>query len=188
MLLFVPAASLAQADLGIGFVGVWQGQLPLEQTPRVVLRISSIDQRSLRGVFTWVDRDASAIPFSAVSVSGKELRAASDVLDVACRGRLAEDGQSLTGTWTQGKRAYPLLLRKVSPENEWKHDAPALIPMSANADPAFEVATIKPGADSSKGHRYEWRTRQFRATNVTVTDLIKFAFQLRDRQIKGAPA
>lgn len=46
---------------------------------------------------------------------------------------------------------------------------------------------MKPSQDQHKGKRYEWRTRQFRANNVTVLDLLQYAFGLRDRQIKEVP-
>ena len=64
----------------------------------------------------------------------------------------------------------------------------ALAPMSATADPAFEVATIKPGTADAKGPTFLVRSRHFAATNRTVEDLIKFAYNVRDRQIEGGPA
>ena len=189
VLVFVTAAAWAQTSSDSSFVGVWQGSLPVERAPRIVVRISSTDRGSLRGVFTWIDQDSDAIAFSAVTVAGQELAATSDLLNVGYRGKLVGAGNSMTGTWTQDKRAYSLLLTKVAPESEWKHnDALSVPPMSADADPQFDVASIRLSPEGNKGHRYEWRTRQFRAYSVTVTDLIKFAFQLRDRQIKGAPA
>jgi uncharacterized protein (TIGR03435 family) len=56
------------------------------------------------------------------------------------------------------------------------------------ADPVFEVATIKPsppdaGPRSGSGH-----TRIFSAKNATVDNLLEIAYQVRDRQIEGAPA
>lgn len=169
--------------------GSWQGTLPLEKTPRVVVKISVSDGGTLRGTFSWIDRNEDPIAFSAVALRSGDLEAASDLAGVTYRGKLAADGASMSGTWTQEKQAFPLHLVKVSPKTVWKRkDAVVLPPMATTADPAFEVATIKPSEDQHKGMRYEWRTRQFRAHNATVSDLIKFAFELRDRQIQGAPA
>ena len=193
MLLLPIVASRAQAGTSAAVppavVGTWQGTLPLDKTPRVVLKISATEQGTLRGVFAWIDRDADGIALSAVRFVAPDLDVVSDLVAVHYRGKLAAGGGSLTGVWTQEGQAYPLLLTKVAPEAAWKHgDFPAVLPMAASADPVFEVATIKPSADQSKGKRYEWRTRQFRATDVTVSDLIKFAFPLRDRQIEGVPS
>jgi uncharacterized protein (TIGR03435 family) len=60
--------------------------------------------------------------------------------------------------------------------------------MAANADPAFEVATIKPGDPASKGLRYVLRGPHFAAKNATLESLMDFAFHVRTRQIEGAPA
>ena len=193
MLLLPVVASRAQAGTSAvappAVVGTWQGTLPVDKTPRIVLKISATERGTLRGVFTWIDRDADGIALSAVRFVAPELDVASDLVSVHYRGKLAASGASLTGSWTQEGQAYPLLLTKVAPEAAWKHDdSPAVLSMAPSADPMFEVATIKPSADQSKGKRYEWRTRQFRATNVTVADLIRFAFPLRDRQIEGVPS
>ena len=188
LLLLLTVKATAQVPSISSFVGVWQGSLPIEQAPRIVVKITSTESGSLRGVFTWIDRDYDPIVFSTLIVEGQEMTALSDLPNVKYGGKLAADRQSFSGTWTQDKRSYPLHLTKVSPGSEWKHDDVAPVgAMSADADPTFEVATIRPAADGTKGRRYEWRTRHFRAYNVTLIDLIKYGFQLRDRQIKNAP-
>ena len=60
--------------------------------------------------------------------------------------------------------------------------------MSSTADPAFEVATIKPSPPDATGYSFSLGTRDFAAKNRTVQDLIEFAYQVRDRQISGAPS
>ena len=60
--------------------------------------------------------------------------------------------------------------------------------MSPTADPAFEVATIKPTAPGTKDSYTRFRTRDFTTKNSSVQSLIEFAYQVRDRQISGAPA
>jgi uncharacterized protein (TIGR03435 family) len=60
--------------------------------------------------------------------------------------------------------------------------------MAADADPGFEVATIKP--NDSGGPRLEQLSvngRTFTARNVSVGDLIMFAYKVQTRQIVGAP-
>jgi uncharacterized protein (TIGR03435 family) len=60
--------------------------------------------------------------------------------------------------------------------------------MAATADPAFEVATIKPSQGNEKERSYGFKGVRFGAENASVTDLIKFAYKVRDRQIDGGPA
>jgi len=103
--------------------------------------------------------------------------------------KLSEDGKSLTGTWTQDKKTYPLTLQLTAPENVWKHDTSVapVVWMSETADPAFEVATIKPSVPGATQRSYALRTRHFASKNTTVADLIKFTYKVRARQIEGAP-
>jgi uncharacterized protein (TIGR03435 family) len=60
--------------------------------------------------------------------------------------------------------------------------------MSATADPSFEVATIKPSEPDAKNFGYSWQTRLFQARDKTIADLIRFACQVRQRQIDGVPS
>ena len=60
-------------------------------------------------------------------------------------GRLTADGNSITGTWTQGAPA-PLNLARATPATAWAipEPPPPPTPMAADANLVFEVATIKP--------------------------------------------
>jgi uncharacterized protein (TIGR03435 family) len=59
--------------------------------------------------------------------------------------------------------------------------------MAANADPAFEVATIKPSNPDAPGKGFTVRGRQFATFNTTLNDLITFAYGLHAKQIEGGP-
>lgn len=167
--------------------GVWQGTLPVDHDARVVVRLDSPAGGSLRGTFQWVDRDVAGVPFSSVMMHSGELAAESDVLHVSFRGTLSPNGQTLAGTWTQEQKSYPLTLMRTAPGQAWKRGGATVAAMDAKADPAFEVASIRSSAPDAKGHRYDLRTRDFGAHNVSLVDLVKFAWQLRDRQISGVP-
>jgi uncharacterized protein (TIGR03435 family) len=65
---------------------------------------------------------------------------------------------------------------------------PALKPMAADADPAFEVARIKPSNPDSPAKAILIRGRQFSTVSTTVTDLISFAYGLHVRQVTNGPA
>lgn len=168
--------------------GTWQGILPDADSPRIVLKIAKNEDGSLRGGYSLIDRDSSSVPFSAVSFASPNLNIVSDVADLSYEGKLALDGKSITGIWTQKKKPLPLTFVLATPDTRWKRGgSSALPPMSATADPAFEVATIKPSPPDAKQRSYATRTRQFQAKATTVSDLIQFAWQVRPRQLEGGP-
>jgi len=60
--------------------------------------------------------------------------------------------------------------------------------MVANADPGFEVATIKPSAPDGPGKRFGWRGGHLITSKTNLNDLIAFAYGLHAKQIVDAPA
>jgi len=161
--------------------------LPVAENSRVMLRIAKAEDGSLYGAYIMIDREAAGVPLTSVSFAAGELNAVFVYGDISYQGKISADGKSVDGTWTQGKQSYPLKLVLATPETLWKRGG-GLAAMSATADPAFEVATIKPGTADAKGPTIVLRSRHFAATNRTLEDLIKFAYNLRDRQIEGGPA
>lgn len=168
--------------------GVWQGTLPVDHDARIVMRLDLAADGAARGSFQWVDRDIAGVAFSSVKLHDGELVAESDVVHVSFHGKLSADGQSLIGTWMQDQKSYPLTLMRTAPEQAWHHGGVAVAAMAKTADPTFEVASIRQSAPGTKGHRYDIRTRDFGAHNASLSDLVKFAFPVRTRQISGAPA
>jgi uncharacterized protein (TIGR03435 family) len=59
--------------------------------------------------------------------------------------------------------------------------------MAADADPSFEVATIKPSQPDRQGDGILVRGTQFKTFNTTLRDLIAFTYQLHPKQITGGP-
>jgi hypothetical protein len=60
--------------------------------------------------------------------------------------------------------------------------------MPADADPAFEMASIKPTNPGGRGGGIRMQGRQFTATNLSVSNLIQIAYGIHPRQLIGAPA
>jgi uncharacterized protein (TIGR03435 family) len=59
--------------------------------------------------------------------------------------------------------------------------------MPANADPSFEVTTIKPHDMNQPGDGYRWRdARKFSAT-MPVRWLVEYVYGIHDKQLIGAP-
>ena len=185
LIIAFPASLYAQT-----IAGIWQGTVPTPQKQRVVLRIAKADDGSLRGNLYRIDKSADGIILSAVSFQYPDVTIEETFIDVSYKGKLSEDGKSIAGIWTEGKQPYPVTFTLTAPDAVWKFEngiAP-LPPMSATADPAFEVATIKPSPLDAHGPAYGLRTRQFTANGASVKELIKFAYKVRSRQVSGGPS
>jgi uncharacterized protein (TIGR03435 family) len=83
-----------------------------------------------------------------------------------------------------------LNLQHVTGDAAWPIPEPPvrLKPMAADANPVFEVATIKPSKPETQGKGIAVRGRGFSTINTSVSDLITFAYGLHARQITGGPA
>jgi uncharacterized protein (TIGR03435 family) len=84
----------------------------------------------------------------------------------------------------------PLVFNRATKETAWEIPAPAPPPklMAADADPSFEVATIKPndsGATSMQQLTLNGRNFQTRASSLA--DLIAFSYEVQAKQIVGGP-
>ncbi len=168
-------------------VGTWQGTLPAGQDPRIVLKIAGAADGSLRGVLTFIDRGATGAPILGVTFAPPDLNFA--IGDISYRGKLSANGKIIDGVWTRDKQSNPLTFARATADTLWTYSGPPpAVPMSATANPSFEVATIKPSRPDANDWGYSTRTRQFQARDNTVADLIKFAYQVRDRQIDGGPS
>ena len=60
--------------------------------------------------------------------------------------------------------------------------------MAADADPVFEVATIKPSQPNDPSDGFHTRGRHLFIENQTVNKLIAFAYGMNGKQISGGPA
>lgn len=167
-------------------LGTWQGTLPIQQDPRIILKISQASDSSLVGSLTFIDHDNVAAPMLSITFASPELRLA--VGDVTYLGKISTDGKSLTGLWTRGTQRYPLTFIRTTPETAWTYSGSSrLAPMSAAADPSFEVATIKPSKSDAGYGTTEIRYRDFEAKNSSVLDLVRFAYHLSPRQVQCGP-
>jgi uncharacterized protein (TIGR03435 family) len=105
-------------------------------------------------------------------------------------GTLSGDGNLIKGTWTQGPGSQPLNLARATAETAWAIPEPPspVKPMAADADPFFEVASIKPSRPDEPGRGFHTQGQQFTTTNTSLSDLITWAYDLPARQISGGPA
>ena len=138
-----------------------------------------------------IDQTPQPIPVNSVTRTGTDIKMTVDIIGGSFAGKVSEDGKTMTGTWTQGNTPFPLVLTRATPETAWDIPTPPAPekPMAADADPAFDVATIKP--NPSGGGRIQGLTmngRNFRVRNGSLIDLITFAYDVQVKQVAGAPA
>jgi uncharacterized protein (TIGR03435 family) len=171
--------------------GTWQGALKTSpQESRIVVKISTTDKDTLTAVTYAIDQGGQPIPVSALTRNGSTVKWTIAAIGGSYEGRVSGDGNSIEGTWNQGGQPAPLNLTKATPETAWAIPEPPPPPqvMAADAKPGFEVATIKPARPEGHFSLLVNRSGTLNTTSTTVSDLLKFAFDLHPRQITKGPA
>jgi uncharacterized protein (TIGR03435 family) len=183
------AQAKAQAAQKTGIDDTWQGTLHAEKDLRTVLKITKSDKGDLKVAMYSIDQSSQPIPASSASFQGGTLKYAIEMIDGSYEGKMSADGKSIAGTWKQGPNPLALVFERVTPETAWAipEPPPKVAPMAANADPSFEVATIKPGKPDEPGKRLTFNGARFSTVNMTLIDLISFAYDVHEKQVVNAP-
>jgi uncharacterized protein (TIGR03435 family) len=182
-----PARAQA-ADQKAGIEGAWQGTLHVPQKDlRIVLKITK-DAGALKATFYSIDQNVQ-LPVTSIAFQDGELKFGIEVLDGTYDGKMSPDGNSIAGEWKQGT-PLALVFERATPETEWTIPAPPkkIPPMAAGADPSFEVVTIKPSKPDQQGSGITLQGVRLKTVNTSLAELIKFAYNVQDKQIIGAPA
>jgi len=192
---FIAVAALCGASFSQlaaqNITGTWQGTIKAgPQELRIVIKVSTTDADKLAAVMYSIDQQSPAIPATTFTRNGSAVKMTIAAANATYEGRISGDGNSIEGTWTQGV-ALPLNLTRATPETAWTipEPPPPPKPMAADANPGFEVATIKPARpDGRFSLLVNPRNGMLTTTSTTVADLIKFAYDLHPRQITKGPA
>ncbi len=183
------AALMGTALQAQNLTGTWQGTLAAgPQTLRIVMKVSLNDDK-LQATMYSIDQGGQPISASAISQSGSTVKIAVAAIGGNYEGKLSPDGNTITGTWTQGPPS-PLNLTRPTPETAWTipEPPPPPKPMPADATPSFEVATIKPAKPDGRFSLLVNRSGMLNTTSTSVNDLIKFAYNLHPKQIGSGPS
>jgi uncharacterized protein (TIGR03435 family) len=171
--------------------GNWQGTLtpPAGKELRIIMALAKDDGR-LKATMYSIDQGGQPIKANSASLDGTSFKFAIDMIGGTYDGKLSADGKTITGTWTQGATPLPFNLVRATKETAWEIPAPPPPPklMPADADPSFDVATIKPndtGATRMQGLNV--RGRNFSTRASSLADLIGFAYDVQLKQISGGP-
>jgi fermentation-respiration switch protein FrsA (DUF1100 family) len=101
----VTAATLVRAQ---DIAGDWQGTLSASGAElRLVLHIAKDDKGVLKATLDSLDQNANGIPVSSISLKDSKLSLGVDAVHGTYEGKVAADGATISGTWSQG-RALPL--------------------------------------------------------------------------------
>jgi uncharacterized protein (TIGR03435 family) len=176
-----PAQSLADT---------WQGTLHVGKDLRLVAKIAKGDGGVYKTTFYSIDQGGQGIPVATTTLQGTTVKMNVTAIGGTFEGKLASDGKSIVGTWSQGPNPLPLTLTRATPETAWAipEPPPVIPPMAANANPSFEVATIKPSKPDAPGKMFRVQGRRFTTLNTTLSDIIAFAYGIHPKQLVGAPA
>ena len=179
-----------------GIEGSWQGTLPGPMGDRrMVVQINKDESGALSATVIQLDaqRPMRAPHFRAsdVSFTGDELKFSVGFMGASFDGRMSPDHNSIGGSWTQDDGAQRLVLERATPDTAWAlpQPPPRMKPMAADANPGIEVATIKPskpGAIMMKSFRVGGD--RITMSNVSLQDLILFAYDLEPKQVVNAPS
>jgi uncharacterized protein (TIGR03435 family) len=180
-------AQSAPAKPARNIAATWQGILHTDRDLRFVVKITTAGDGTLRATFYNIDGSPGGIPAISTTLNGSLLKL--ELPFATYEGTLSTDGSSITGTWRQGQNPQPLNFARATQETEWTIPEPprSLPPMAADANPTFEVATIKPSRPEEHGPRFQFEGRRFSVIHTSLIDLVNFASGLQKRQILDAP-
>jgi uncharacterized protein (TIGR03435 family) len=181
-----PAANSPAPSSPTDIAGIWQGTLHAGKDLRLEAKIAQATAGEYQTTFYSIDQGGQSIPVSKTTFENGTLTFSIDAISGKFEGKMSPDGKTITGTWTQGPNPLPLVLTRTPPDAAWPIPE-AVKPMAADADPAMDVATIKPSQPGAQGKGFGFRGTHFRTFNTNVNDLIAVAYGMHAKQIIGAP-
>src|SRR5256885_3214874 len=142
LLAALPGALLAQT-----LEGTWQGSLtPPNQNDGIRLAFK-IDRNgnAYQGRFYNL-ANGRQLNLGVVTLQGNAVKIAIPGNGMNYEGKIETDGNSITGTLTQGTNPLPLHLKRATSETAWELPPPpaAPKPLPEGTKAEFEVASIKP--------------------------------------------
>ena len=186
----VPTLNAQAAATKANIDDTWQGTLHLQRDIRIVLKISKTPDGTLKSVFYSIDQGGQPLPVKTTTFRGGEVTFAVELIDGTYIGKMSQDGSTITGEWKQDAKLSPLIFVRATPETAWAiPEPPKRLPaMAADADPSYEIATIKLSDPDQKGKGFGGPPGQFMTRNTTLDDLMMYAYKVHTKQLVNGPS
>ena len=189
VLLTCGVASLpATAQTPQNLTGTWQGTLAVGNGQRIVLKISQATARWQAVVYN-LDADMAYLGRNTTQMSMDNglVRFAVAPIDTSYQGKLSPDGTSIAGAWKQGSGdAHPLTLTRVEGDAAWEIPRADAM-MAKDADPDWEVATVKPADPNETTGGFHLKGPRIHIQRMTVESMVLVGYNLHKKQLEGAP-
>jgi uncharacterized protein (TIGR03435 family) len=169
--------------------GDWQGTLQAQRSLRTILKVTKADKGWAAKMYS-IDQGAMPITVTSITTDGSTVKYVVDMIGGSYAGKLSADGGSIVGTWTQGPNQMALTFVRATKETAWEIPAPPppMKLMPADADPSFDVATIKPNnSGATSMQQLTVNGRNFATRASSLLDLISFSYEVQAKQIVGGP-
>jgi uncharacterized protein (TIGR03435 family) len=180
----------AQAPPKYNITGTWQGtaHVPGGHDLRFVLKIAKDEKGTLSATLYSIDQKEAPQAGDAVRFEGGTLRFVNQFPGLIYEGKMSADGNSINGT-VQQTGSFPLVLERATPEKEWATPAAPsrIVPMATDAKPGVEVATVKPTQPGTQLFMLVMQGENLVVKNFALKYLLKFAYDMPERQIVGGP-
>ncbi|MFT4112265.1 TIGR03435 family protein [Silvibacterium sp.] len=171
--------------------GSWQGTLHTGEDKDLLLVFKvTEDGGVVKAVLYSIDQKAPSLAADKATFVDGKLTLTYDV-GLRYSGKLSADGNSIDGTFSQGKD-LPMVLQRATPTTAWAIPettaAPKIVPVDPKADLSFEVATIKPSSPDEKGMMFTVDpSGSFKGRNITLERVISIAYDMHKDQLVGLP-
>jgi uncharacterized protein (TIGR03435 family) len=185
--LVVCVSALVTAQAPQNLAGQWQGTINPGKELRLVFVLTA---NAASGGYTAsmhsIDQGGQGIAATVVT-QGNSVRLSVAPAGITFEGKVAADGNSIAGTFTQGPGSLPLTLARATKETAFAIPAPPKT-MARDAPLTFEVATIKPSVPNAPGKLFTVKGRDVMTINTTLADLMTMAYDVHLNQISGGPS
>jgi uncharacterized protein (TIGR03435 family) len=168
--------------------GIWQGTLMPPNAPkgvRFVVKVTKGADGSYKAALYNADQGQPPLTFSTVTLQGADVKLGNSMLSIS--GKMSADGKTIDGNFNGGgPNPLPLALARTDPDAAWPIPEP-IKAMAADANPGFDVVTVKPSKPGQQGKLFTLRGTHFVTLNTNLNDLLALAYGVHAKQIIGAP-
>lgn len=191
-LAILPVSGLLAQDLS----GIWQGVVKNPDTKeelRTVIKIASpaiVSSKSpIIGNFYSIDQTYLVFP-ATITVQGSTVKMNIPGIGAVYEAKLSADGNTIAGTVKGFSVPAPWSMKRVTEAEAWPIPKPPVPtrPMAADADPAFEVATIKPTNPDATERGFRVQDSNISMRNMTLMELVRGVYDVHPNLLIGLPA